>query len=46
MEDRINPYNNKNIEITEADINNLLESHQVYYKIIAQFKSKHNSFNC
>jgi len=33
MEDRINPYNNKNIEITEADINILLESHQVYYKI-------------
>jgi len=33
MEDRINPYNNKNIEITEADINVLLESHQVYYKI-------------
>jgi ribonuclease-3 len=33
MEDRINPYNNKNIEITETDINSLLESHQVYYKI-------------
>jgi ribonuclease-3 len=33
MEDRINPYNNKNVEITETDINNLLESHQVYYKI-------------
>jgi ribonuclease-3 len=33
MEDRINPYNNKNIEITETDINNLLESHQVYYKV-------------
>ena len=33
MEDRINPYNNKNVEITETDVNNLLESHQVYYKI-------------
>ena len=33
MEDRINPYNNKNIEITESDMNILLESHQVYYKI-------------
>lgn len=33
MEDRINPYNNKNIEIAETDIHNLLESHQVYYKI-------------
>ena len=33
MEDRINPYNNKNIDITEADINILLETHQVYYKI-------------
>ena len=33
MEDRVNPYNNKNIEISETDINNLLESHQVYYKI-------------
>jgi ribonuclease-3 len=33
MEERINPYNNKNVEITEMDINNLLEGHQVYYKI-------------
>ena len=33
MEDRINPYNNKNIEITETDINSLLETHHVYYKI-------------